>query len=64
MCGIWCLVGETFDEYDAKRYVGCLNNRGPEHTQLFSSKHYQLGFTRLALNGLSDPSAKTLLLQL
>jgi asparagine synthase (glutamine-hydrolysing) len=54
MCGIWCLVGETFEEYDAKRYLSSLRNRGPENLQLFSSKNYQLGFTRLALNGLSD----------
>lgn len=54
MCGIWCVVGETFEEYDVQTYVSCLRNRGPEHTQVFLSKQYQLGFTRLALNGLSD----------
>lgn len=54
MCGIWCITGETIEEHEAKRYVGCLRNRGPENLQLFSSKNYQLGFTRLALNGLSD----------
>ena len=61
MCGIWCLVGETFDEYNLKRYVRSLQNRGPENLQLFSSKNYQLGFTRLALNGLSDAGNQPML---
>jgi asparagine synthase (glutamine-hydrolysing) len=54
MCGIWCLVGETFKENDVKKYVGYLKNRGPENLQVCLSEQYQLGFTRLALNGLSD----------
>jgi asparagine synthase (glutamine-hydrolysing) len=54
MCGIWCVVGETLEEHDVNKYVSCLRNRGPEHTQIFYSSNYQLGFTRLALNGLSS----------
>jgi asparagine synthase (glutamine-hydrolysing) len=54
MCGIWCLAGEPFEEHDLEKYVGCLRNRGPENLQTFSSANFQLGFTRLALNGLSD----------
>jgi asparagine synthase (glutamine-hydrolysing) len=54
MCGIWALIGEHMSMSDVSRYVKQIKNRGPEDTRIISGSRYQLGFTRLALNGLSN----------
>jgi asparagine synthase (glutamine-hydrolysing) len=51
MCGIWCCLGlhsESFPECIEK-----LKNRGPEYCTFKSYYGVSLGFTRLAINGLS-----------
>jgi len=54
MCGIWALIGERLSIPDAKRWVDTLDKRGPEASRMYYGHKYQLGFTRLALNGLND----------
>ena len=54
MCGIWALIGEHMSITDMTNHVNHLNNRGPENSKLEFGNRYQLGFTRLALNGLND----------
>jgi len=51
MCGIWCCLGSH-----SESFPGCieqLKNRGPEYCTLKSYYGVSLGFTRLAINGLS-----------
>lgn len=54
MCGIWALFGELLDEDKIRQYLSLLKNRGPESEKLYVGPNYQLGFTRLALNGLKE----------
>lgn len=54
MCGVWALIGEHMSMSDMSTHVKQLNNRGPEDSRIFFGHRYQLGFTRLALNGLND----------
>jgi len=54
MCGVWALIGEHIPRSEVTKYITRLTNRGPEDTKLFFNKGYQLGFTRLALNGVND----------
>jgi asparagine synthase (glutamine-hydrolysing) len=54
MCGIWALVGEHMSMSEMSKHVKQLNNRGPEDNRIFFGHRYQLGFTRLALNGIND----------
>lgn len=53
MCGIWALLGKYSSEID--QCVKQLEPRGPEYTAVraLDSKHVVLGFTRLAINGLT-----------
>jgi len=53
MCGIWCSLGKI--DYDVMmRCLKTLEARGPEGTRVLKLGDVQLGFTRLALNGLSE----------
>jgi asparagine synthase (glutamine-hydrolysing) len=54
MCGIWALIGEHMSMTDVVNHIKQLNNRGPEDSRMFFGHKYQLGFTRLALNGLNE----------
>ena len=54
MCGIWALIGERLSIPDVRRWVSMLDKRGPESSRMYYGYKYQLGFTRLALNGLND----------
>jgi asparagine synthase (glutamine-hydrolysing) len=66
MCGIWALLGKPLDQSVVKYYLKNLTNRGPEDAKLVEESNYQLGFTRLAINGLNingmqpmkDPSGR------
>ena len=52
MCGIWCCLGthsETFPDC-----IKALQNRGPEYCTFKSYYGVSLGFTRLAINGLTS----------
>jgi len=54
MCGIWALIGKTIEP---DLVAACLDNlraRGPEGSRIVTNHRFQLGFTRLALNGLND----------
>ena len=53
MCGIWCCLGEV-DHDLMMRCLKKLEARGPEGTRVLNLGDAQLGFTRLALNGLND----------
>jgi asparagine synthase (glutamine-hydrolysing) len=55
MCGIWALLGRYSDKTNIQACVKQLEPRGPEFTDIryLDSKHVVLGFTRLAINGLT-----------
>jgi asparagine synthase (glutamine-hydrolysing) len=56
MCGIWALLGNYSSKTNIDGCVKQLEPRGPEFTAIrfLDSKHIVLGFTRLAINGLTD----------
>ena len=53
MCGIWALLGLK-DPKDPRPWVNQLEARGPEGTCIKDIDKVILGFTRLAINGLTD----------
>lgn len=55
MCGIWCRLGSNKDPQDVRPWVKQLEARGPEGTRIVDvSEKVTMGFTRLAINGLTD----------
>ena len=52
MCGIWCRCGRG-SESDPQVFVKCLSPRGPECLRIETVARVTLGFTRLAINGLT-----------
>ena len=52
MCGIWCCLGPHSESFPD--CIDALRNRGPEFCTFKSYSGVSLGFTRLAINGLSD----------
>ena len=55
MCGIWCRIGCNRDPVDPSPWVRQLVARGPEGTRIVNvTDTVTLGFTRLAINGLTD----------
>lgn len=56
MCGIWAVLGPfTSIDADCKDLLDALRARGPEYVELLdiSEANARLGFTRLAINGLT-----------
>jgi asparagine synthase (glutamine-hydrolysing) len=53
MCGIWAVLGEPLDKDAAKHWIRQLKGRGPEGSRIMHAKRFQLGFSRLAINGLT-----------
>lgn len=53
MCGIWCCVGAV-EENVLQKCLATLEARGPEGTRTLRVGDVTLGFTRLAINGLTD----------
>jgi len=51
MCGIWCCLGSHSESFPD--CIEQLRNRGPEYCTFKSYYGISLGFTRLAINGLS-----------
>ena len=55
MCGIWAVFGTKVpSQEDCQRCVEKLHNRGPEFMKVQTFGSVVLGFTRLAINGLSE----------
>jgi asparagine synthase (glutamine-hydrolysing) len=55
MCGIWAVFGTKLPtQEDIKRCVEKLHNRGPEFMKIQNFGSAVLGFTRLAINGLTE----------
>lgn len=56
MCGIWAILGNYSSKTNVDQCVKQLEPRGPEFTaiRVLDSKQIVLGFTRLAINGLTD----------
>jgi len=55
MCGIWAVFGTKLPNQEAiKRCVEKLHNRGPEFMKVQAFGSAVLGFTRLAINGLTE----------
>lgn len=53
MCGIWALLGKPLPAEAVKHWIKQLAPRGPEAARAAEGDKFQLGFTRLAINGLS-----------
>jgi asparagine synthase (glutamine-hydrolysing) len=54
MCGIWALIGEPYSKINAQGLVNNLSGRGPEGLRIMEHNQFQMGFTRLAINGLTN----------
>jgi len=55
MCGIWAVFGIKLpNEESIKKCVEKLHNRGPEFMKIQNFGSATLGFTRLAINGLTE----------
>jgi asparagine synthase (glutamine-hydrolysing) len=54
MCGIWALLGKELGPDAVKHWVKQLANRGPEAARVIAGTKFQMGFTRLAINGLNE----------
>lgn len=55
MCGIWASLHANFDEATVGACLAALLPRGPEYqTSMSPHPRVQLGFTRLAINGLTN----------
>jgi asparagine synthase (glutamine-hydrolysing) len=54
MCGIWAVLGTSIDASVAKHQLSKLGARGPEGARITEGSNFQLGFTRLAINGLHE----------
>lgn len=54
MCGIWALIGNPVEPDLVAACIDNLKARGPEGTKIVTNHRFQLGFTRLALNGLNE----------
>lgn len=52
MCGIWACIGRPIQ--NGETCVSKLRNRGPESQRFLTKHRIQLGFARLAINGLSE----------
>lgn len=53
MCGIWFCLGNVRPMYDPKLWVNRLSARGPESMEIKDLSSSTMGFTRLAINGLT-----------
>jgi len=54
MCGILAIIGQTLPPDIFSLYLRQLKNRGPEGQRFLTADSIQLGFTRLAINGVDD----------
>jgi asparagine synthase (glutamine-hydrolysing) len=52
MCGVLAIFGKQIENFD--QYISKLKNRGPEDCSVLTGDDYQIGFTRLAINGTHD----------
>jgi len=53
MCGIWAVLGKTYPKEISEALLKQLSARGPEGARIVEDTNFQLGFTRLAINGLN-----------
>jgi asparagine synthase (glutamine-hydrolysing) len=63
MCGIWALLGKPLDSSQVKHFLLKLANRGPEGAKVVDQANFQLGFTRLAINGLNNDGMQPMSLE-
>jgi asparagine synthase (glutamine-hydrolysing) len=55
MCGIWAIFGTKLPTKETMKYcVEQIHNRGPEFMKIQTFDNVVLGFTRLAINGLTE----------
>jgi asparagine synthase (glutamine-hydrolysing) len=54
MCGIWAVIGRRATTSEADQAIQALHNRGPEGAAFCHVQNASLGFTRLAINGLTE----------
>ena len=54
MCGIWAVIGRRATLQETAQCFECLNGRGPEGDAQMSIGESTIGFTRLAINGLTE----------
>jgi asparagine synthase (glutamine-hydrolysing) len=54
MCGILAILGKKILKEHAEELLKKLSGRGPEGGRVLEGSNFQLGFTRLAINGLES----------
>ena len=54
MCGIWAVIGRRANAIETERCAEALDGRGPEGSAAMSIGESTIGFTRLAINGLTE----------
>jgi asparagine synthase (glutamine-hydrolysing) len=54
MCGVLAVLGTKYVKTKAETLLKNLAGRGPEGGRILEGPGFQLGFTRLAINGLND----------
>lgn len=54
MCGIWAVIGRRATSSEAEHATKALHARGPEGSAAVHIQNATLGFTRLAINGLTE----------
>jgi asparagine synthase (glutamine-hydrolysing) len=54
MCGILAILGEKMNKERSEALLKKLADRGPEGARILEGDRFQLGFTRLAINGLDS----------
>jgi asparagine synthase (glutamine-hydrolysing) len=54
MCGVLAVLGTKYVKAKAETLLKNLAGRGPEGGRILEGPGFQLGFTRLAINGLND----------
>ena len=53
MCGIWAVLGKIYPKETSEALLKQLSARGPEGARIIEDDMFQIGFTRLAINGLN-----------
>jgi len=54
MCGIWAVIGRRANSIEIDTCTRALHSRGPEGAACIHMQNATLGFTRLAINGLTE----------
>lgn len=54
MCGVWLILGKLAKQPNIYEYLHSLKKRGPDNTKVVQFDNLIIGFTRLAINGITE----------